>query len=108
VSCSLTQYGHLSEAALERTVCTCLTKLYLIVGVYIVFLLHKVQLHVSAPDNGHLQVVNEILSKQLYKLIWAIYIGRVGDLLGGHEISCMSEVWVLGGNLLLYVTTKLI
>jgi len=34
--------------------------------VYIV-LLHKVQLHVSALDNGHLQVVHEILIKQLYK-----------------------------------------
>jgi len=34
--------------------------------VYIVFL-HKVQLHVSAPDNGHLQVVHEMLIKQLYK-----------------------------------------
>jgi len=66
------------------------------VGVYIVFHLHKVQLHVSALDNGHLQVVHEILSKQLYKT----YIGCIhgaGRRGGGHEISCMSEVWVLGG-----------
>ena len=31
------------------------------------YFLHKVQLHVSALDNGHLQVVHEILIKQLYK-----------------------------------------
>ena len=30
------------------------------------YFLHKVQLHVSALDNGHLQVVHEILIKQLY------------------------------------------
>jgi len=34
---------------------------------YIFFLLlHREQLHVSALDNGHLQVVHESLSKQLY------------------------------------------
>ena len=42
------------------------------VEVYIV-LLHKVQLHVSALVNGHLQVVHEILSKQLYET----YVGCV-------------------------------
>ena len=31
------------------------------------YLLHKGQLHVSALDNGHLQVAHEILIKQLYK-----------------------------------------
>jgi len=36
------------------------------VEVYIV-LQHKVQIHVSALDNGHLQVVHEILSRQLYE-----------------------------------------
>ena len=41
------------------------------VEVYIV-LLHKV-LHVSAPDNGHLQVVHEILIKQLYET----YVGCI-------------------------------
>jgi len=35
------------------------------VDVYIV-LLHKVQLHVSVVENSPLQVVREILSKQLY------------------------------------------
>ena len=42
------------------------------VGVYTAFL-HKVQLHVSALDNGHLQVVHEIIIKQLYK----IYMGCI-------------------------------
>jgi len=41
------------------SVCTGLTQLYLI--------LDKVQLLVSALDNGHLQVVHEILIKYLYK-----------------------------------------
>ena len=40
-----------------------LTHLYLLVE-YKVFL-HKVQLHVSALDNGRLQVAHEILIKQL-------------------------------------------
>jgi len=34
-------------------------------GVYTQYFLHKVQLHVSALDNGHLQVVHEILIEQL-------------------------------------------
>jgi trans-2-enoyl-CoA reductase len=37
------------------------------------YFLHKVQLHVSALHNGHLQVVHEILIKQLYKT----YMGRL-------------------------------
>jgi len=35
---------------------------------YVKYFLHKVQLHVSALDNGHLQVVHEILIKQLCKV----------------------------------------
>jgi len=54
VSCSVNR--------LEWSVYTCLTRLYLMVEIYLVFL-HKVQLHVSALDNGHLQVVHEILIK---------------------------------------------
>jgi len=63
----------------------CLTQLYLTVEVYIV-LLHKVQLRVSALDNGHLQAVHEILSKQLYEscIQWR------GRRRGGHEISYVS------------------
>jgi len=41
--------------------------------IYIYIKLHKEQQHVSALDNGHLQVVHESLSKQLYKHIY-IYI----------------------------------
>jgi len=35
---------------------------------YVKYFLHKVQLHVSALDDGHLQVVHEILIKQLCKV----------------------------------------
>ena len=44
-----------------------------------ILLLHREQLHVSALDNGHLQVVHDSLNKQLYKpiyiyglLIWGV------------------------------------
>jgi len=39
-----------------------------------ILLLHRKQLHVSALDNGHIQVVHESNSKQLYKYIY-IYMG---------------------------------
>jgi len=42
------------------------------------YLLHKVQLHVSALDNGHLQVVHEMLSKQLYETYYGLYTVEVG------------------------------
>jgi hypothetical protein len=58
------------------------------VGVHIVFL-HKVQLHVSALDNGHLQVVHEIIIKQLYKTYMGCIRGA-GRRGGGHEILYMS------------------
>jgi len=35
-----------------------------------IFYYNREQLHVSALDNGHLQVVPESLSKQLYKHIY--------------------------------------
>jgi len=39
------------------------------------YLLHK-ELNVSMLDNGHLQVVYETLSKQLYETyIWTTYMG---------------------------------
>ena len=38
-----------------------------------IYILHREQLHVSALDNGHLKVVHESLSKQLYNHIY-IYI----------------------------------
>ena len=49
----------------------CLTQLC--GGDIYILLLHREQLHVSALDNGHLQVVHESLNKQLYKHIY-IYI----------------------------------
>jgi len=39
-----------------------------------IYLLHREQLHVSALDNGHLQVVHKSLSKQLYKHNYATHL----------------------------------
>ena len=45
-------------------------------GPCVYYLLHRKQLHVSALDNGHLQVVYETHSKQLYETyIRATYMG---------------------------------
>ena len=44
----------------------------------IYYLLHRKQLHVSALDNDHLQVVHESLSKQLYKHIYGLLIWGKG------------------------------
>ena len=48
--------------------------------IYIYNLLHREQLHDSALENGHLQVVYETLSKQLYKtyIYWLLKCGREG------------------------------
>jgi len=40
--------------------------------------LRKVQLHVSALDNGLLQVVHEILSKQLCQIYYVLFIVGLG------------------------------
>ena len=71
--------------------CTCLTKFYLMVGVYIVFHLHKVQLHVSALDNGHLQVVHEILNNQLYETYVLYTVGR-WEVRWARDLVCVMEV----------------
>jgi hypothetical protein len=69
-----------------------------------VLLLHKVQLHVSALDNGHLQVVQEILSKQLYKAIWVVSSGEVGGEVGTTSHVCHRGwvVWVHGDATIVY------
>ena len=68
----------------------CLTQLH---GgeIYIILLLHNEQLHVSALDNGHLQVVHESLNKQLYKHIYELLVWGRGGGESGHEISYLSE-----------------
>jgi len=78
------------------------------VEVYIV-LLHKVQLHVSALDNGHLQVVHEILSKQLYRAITGCIQWYSTGEVGTRSRMC-QEVRRCGytGFLLLHVMSKLI
>jgi len=53
--------------------------MYYIYWQNIKYFLHKVQLHVLALDNGHLQVAHEILIKQLYKTyLGCLYGGREG------------------------------
>ena len=53
---------------------------YIYIYIYIYSLLHREHLHVSALDNGHIQVVYETLSKQLYKAyIWATFMGLGGS-----------------------------
>ena len=54
------------------------------------YFLRKVQLHVSALDNDHLQVVHEILIMQLYETYMGCLYG-VGTGQSGHEISYLSE-----------------
>ena len=58
-------------------------------------ILHKVQVHVSALDNGHLQVVHEILSKQLHYIFYVLCI--VGMWKMGGEWARDVCVWRLAG-----------
>ena len=60
------------------------------------YLLHK-ELNVSMLDNGHLQVVYETLSKQLYETyIWTTYMGQGGGKVGMRSRICPKSwmVWV--------------
>ena len=75
--------------SLEWSVCPSLTQFYLMVEVYL-NLLPKVQLHVSALDNSHLQVVHESLD-----LIWAVCSGDVGDEVGTRSRTCHGG-WGVG------------
>ena len=59
----------------------------------ILLLLHREQLHVSALDNGHLQVVHESLSKKIYKYIYIyiyIYMGYLCGERGGGKVGTRS------------------
>ena len=42
------------------------------------FTVTKAQLHVSAINVGHLQVVHEELNNKLYQRVWGVYILRGG------------------------------
>ena len=42
----------------------------------------RVQLHISALNNSHLQVVHESLKVVIQDLIWAVYSGGVGEAVG--------------------------
>jgi len=67
-----------------------------------ILLLHRKQLHVSALDNGHLQVVHESLSKQLYKHIYIyiyIYMGYLhgeGGFVGVNWARDLVSVRTVG------------
>ena len=56
------------------SMCTGITQLNFFLNIK--YFLRKVQLHVSALDNGHLQVVHEILIKQLYKTYMGCLYGE--------------------------------
>jgi len=47
-----------------------------------------VQLHVSALDNGHLQVVHEILTKSYTKHTCVVYMGKGGGKVGTRSCIC--------------------
>jgi len=79
------RYVYLSNTTIcGRDMYTCLTQLY--GGTDMYNLLHKEQIHVSALFIGHLQVVNEKLSKQLHlPCVGCIQWG--GKMWSGNEIS---------------------
>ena len=62
---------------------------------YIILLLHRGQLHVSALYNGRLQVVHESLNKQLYKHIYGLLIWERGGKVGTRSRICQNgwDVW---------------
>jgi len=55
----------------------------------------KVQLHVSALNNSHLQVVYESLELVILDSIWAVYSGDVGDEVGTRSRTCPAD-WAVG------------
>ena len=60
------------------------------VCVYIYYLLHRKQLHVSALGNRHLEFVYETLIKQLYKTcILATYMAQGGGKVSNTTIWCV-------------------
>ena len=70
------------------------TLFYLMVEVYL-HLLPKIQLHVSALDNSHLQVVHESLENSYTRVKMGCVQWGCGRR-GGREISYVS--WRLGGG----------
>jgi len=66
--------------------------------ILLLLLLHR-ELHVSALDNDHLQVVHESLSKKLYKhiYIWAIYTAKVGGgVKWARDLVSVRTIWTCG------------
>ena len=78
---------------INYSVC-CLTPLILFDGRGVFTLLSKVQLHVSALENSHLQAVHETLeSSYIQDLIWAVYSGDVGNEVGTRSRTCHGGWW---------------
>ena len=74
---------------LEWSVCSCLTQLILFDSRGVFALLPKVQLHVSALDISHLQVVHESLESSYIRFNMGCIQWGCGGC-GGHEISYVS------------------
>ena len=55
------------------------------------FTITKVQLHVSAINVGHLQVVHEELINKLYQHVWGVYI-----LWGRRGVRDLVLCWIKG------------
>ena len=61
-----------------------------------IYILYREQLHDSALDNGHLQVVYETLIKQLYKTyMWATCMEWEGGKVGTRSRICPKGWMVL-------------
>ena len=91
---------------LEWSVCSCLTQFILFDGRGLFTLLPKVQLHVSALDNSHLQVVHESLESSYKDLMWAVYSRDVGwGVKWARDLVRVMEVrgWVYGVTVLMYI-----
>jgi len=69
-----------------------------------------VQLHVSAFDNAHLQVVHDILRKYLYEALWVVYSREVGGEVDTRSRMCHGgwEVWVHGVSASICISELLI
>jgi len=75
------------------------------VEIYSIYYIRYIQLHVSALENGHLQVVHEILSKQLYETYYGLYTVGRWEVRWARDLVCVMEVGRCAymGFLLLYV-----
>ena len=62
------------------------------------FTVTKAQLHVSAINVGHLQVVHEELNNKLYQRVWGVYILRGGGARSRFVLEKRGVDWGCLGN----------